>query len=57
MVRCIDGVLDTKYLLGWKPVGKSKATRLLSNLGTAVVMFEDQTGERTWFHISEEEGE
>ena len=55
MARIIDGVFIAKYLTGWKPFGKTRESRLLSANSTVAIMFEDQDGEKTWFHFQEED--
>lgn len=53
--RIIDGVLDTKYVNNWTPFGLSRESRLLSQNSTVAIMFENEFGEKTWFHFEEEE--
>jgi len=51
--RIDDGIVDTGYAYGWTPIGKSKNKSLISEHNDIVIMFENDEGEKTWFHLAE----
>ena len=46
-------ILDLGHNPTWKPIGITRDGRLLSDGNTCCIMFEDEHGERTWFHMME----
>ena len=50
--RIIDEIIDTGFDNEWKPVGKSYSKKLLSENRDIILLFENDCGEQSWFHLS-----
>ncbi|MEN6439766.1 MAG: hypothetical protein ABFD97_14420 [Syntrophobacter sp.] len=52
MVTINNGQLDTGFFNPWKPVGKTKDPLFKGHYAANIaVMFEDEDGTKTWFHL------